>query len=59
LQAKVDALRLNLENGHIQTEGIEDAKEKLSVLEIMAQVNLPEVRWKAANGMGLCFHSTF
>ena len=59
LQAKADALRLNLENGQIQTEGIEDAKEKLNIIEIMAQVNLPEVRWKAANGMGLCFHYTF
>lgn len=56
LQAEADALRLNL---RVQTDGIEDAKEKLNVLDIMARVNLPEVRWKAANGMGLCFHSTF
>ena len=59
LQAEADALRLNLENGRVQTEGIEDAKVTLNVLDIMARVNLPEVRWNAANGMGLCFHSTF
>jgi large subunit ribosomal protein L35 len=59
LQAEADALRLNLENKQVQLEAIEDAKERLDVLEIMAQVNLPEVRWKAANGMGECYKSTF
>ena len=59
LQAEADALRLNLENKQVQTEVIEDAKERLDVLEIMAQVNLPEVRWKAANGMGECYNSIF
>jgi large subunit ribosomal protein L35 len=55
VQAEADTLRSSLENGQVSIEGIEDAKERLDVLEIMAQVNLPEVRWKAANGMGLCF----
>lgn len=58
-QAEADTLRSSLENGRVSTEGIEDAKKKLDVLEIMAQVNLPEVRWKAANGMGLCCHFIF
>jgi large subunit ribosomal protein L35 len=58
VRAEVDNLRSSLENGHVPTEGIEDAKERLDVLEIMAQVNLPEVRWKAANGMGSCCYST-
>ena len=58
-QAEADTLRSSLENGQVSTEGIEDAKKKLDILEIMAQVNLPEVRWKAANGMGLCCHFIF
>jgi large subunit ribosomal protein L35 len=58
VQAEADTLRLSLEKGEVPTEGLEDAKKRLDVLEIMAQVNLPEVRWKASNGMGLCSHST-
>ncbi|KAH9958667.1 phosphatidylethanolamine-binding protein, partial [Lactifluus volemus] len=37
--------------GEVASEGVEEAKERLDMLDIMAQVNLPEVRWKAANGM--------
>jgi len=59
VQAEADTLRSSLEDGQIPTEGIEDAIKRLDVLEIMAQVNLPEVRWKAANGMGLYCHSAF
>ena len=59
VQAEADTLRSSLENGQVPTEGIEDAKNKLDVLEVMAQVNLPEVRWKAANGMGLYCHFIF
>ncbi|KAI0005281.1 phosphatidylethanolamine-binding protein [Russula compacta] len=51
VQAEADALRSSLEKGQVPAEGTEDAKKRLDVLEIMAQVNLPEVRWKAANGM--------
>jgi large subunit ribosomal protein L35 len=57
VQVEADTLRSSLENG--QTEGIEDAKKRLDILDIMAQVNLPEVRWKAANGMGLYCHFIF
>jgi large subunit ribosomal protein L35 len=57
VQAEADALRLSIEKGEVPTEGLEDAKKRLDVLEVMAQVNMPEVRWKAANGMGLCSHS--
>jgi large subunit ribosomal protein L35 len=59
VQAEADTLRSSLENGQVPTEGIEDAKNMLDVLEVMAQVNLPEVRWKAANGMGLYCHFIF
>jgi large subunit ribosomal protein L35 len=59
VQAEADTLRSSLENGQVPTEGIEDSKKRLDILEIMAQVNLPEVRWKAANGMGLYCHFIF
>jgi large subunit ribosomal protein L35 len=59
VQAEADILRSSLENGQVPTEGIEDAKKRLGVLEIMAQVNLPEVRWKATNGMGVCCQFIF
>lgn len=59
VQVEADSLRSGLENGHVPTEGIEDAKKRLDILEIMAQINLPEVRWKAANGMGLYCHFIF
>jgi large subunit ribosomal protein L35 len=59
VQAEADTLRSSLENGQVPTEGIEDAKKRLDVLEIMSRVNLPEVRWKAANGMGLYCHFIF
>jgi hypothetical protein len=28
-------------------------REKLNVLEVQSEINLPEVRWKVANGMGV------
>ena len=59
VQMEIDALRSSLDKGQVPSEGVEDAKKRLDVLEIMAQVNLPEVRWKAANGMGLCCHFIF
>ena len=54
VQAEADALRLSIEKGVVPTEDLVDAKKRLDMLEVMAQVNLPEVRWKAANGLGLC-----
>jgi len=57
VQVETDALRLSIEKGVVPTEDVEEAKKRLEVLEVMAQVNLPEVRWKAANGMGLCSYS--
>lgn len=51
LQAEADALRSRVEKGQVLAEGIDGAKNMLGVLEVMAQVNLPEVRWKAVNGM--------
>jgi large subunit ribosomal protein L35 len=31
---------------------LEQKREKLNVLEVQSEINLPEVRWKVANGMG-------
>ena len=59
LQAEADTLRSSLEKGEVPTENIEGARKELDTLEVMAQVNLPEVRWKAANGMGLYFYPAF
>jgi large subunit ribosomal protein L35 len=39
-----------------QENGDEDALEKirakLNILEVQSEINLPEVRWRVANGMG-------
>jgi large subunit ribosomal protein L35 len=32
---------------------LKQKREKLNVLEVQSEVNLPEVRWKVANGMGV------
>ena len=42
------------EDGALEIDEIalETKREKLSVLEIQSEINLPEVRWKVANGMG-------
>lgn len=31
---------------------LEKKREKLNILEVQSEINLPEVRWKVANGMG-------
>ncbi|KAH9949497.1 PEBP-like protein [Amylocystis lapponica] len=38
--------------GERDTQKVEELTEKAAILEIQSQINLPEVRWKAANGMG-------
>ena len=34
---------------------LEELRERVKVLEIQSEVNLPDVRWKARNGMGECW----
>ena len=34
-------------------EAIQEMEKKLATLEIQSQINLPEVRWKVRNGMGM------
>jgi len=50
LQASLEKLATALEPN---TDVIQKTEEKLSILEIQSQVNLPEVRWKVRNGMGM------
>lgn len=33
-------------------DALEKQRQKLHVLEVQSEINLPEVRWKVANGMG-------
>jgi len=32
---------------------LKQKREKLNILEVQSEINLPEVRWKVANGMGV------
>lgn len=36
----------------VKTAEVERLKEKVEILEIQSEINLPSVRWKARNGMG-------
>ncbi|KAH9005782.1 hypothetical protein EDB86DRAFT_2767447, partial [Lactarius hatsudake] len=52
VQVGADALRPSIEQGVVPTENVEDdAKKRLEVLEVMAEINLLEARWKVANGI--------
>ncbi|THH11337.1 hypothetical protein EW146_g8082 [Bondarzewia mesenterica] len=51
VQREARVLKEKLESGKIEGEEAEKERERLNVLEVMSEVNLPEVRWKAANGM--------
>ncbi|RPD70802.1 PEBP-like protein [Lentinus tigrinus ALCF2SS1-7] len=50
LQAKVKAEEAKPE-GERDAQALEEMREKVRVLEIQAEANLPDVRWKARNGM--------
>jgi large subunit ribosomal protein L35 len=36
-------------------EALEKMREKLYILQVQSQINLPEVRWRVANSMGAFF----
>ena len=40
--------------GERDGRALEEMRERVRVLEIQAEANLPDVRWKARNGMGEC-----
>ncbi|TBU38371.1 PEBP-like protein [Dichomitus squalens] len=50
LQAKVQAEEAKPE-GERDVAALEQLREKMRILEIQSEVNLPDVRWKARNGM--------
>lgn len=39
-----------------EQDALEKMQEKLRVLEVQSEINIPEVRWNVANGMGECQH---
>ncbi|GBE78719.1 54S ribosomal protein L35, mitochondrial [Sparassis crispa] len=51
LQTKVEALE-NVPEEERDVEALEELREKLKILEIQSEANLPDVRWKAWNAMG-------
>lgn len=54
VQKEASELRAKLMKGEFSGEAGVQAKEKLDILDIMGHVNLPDVRWKARNGLGAC-----
>lgn len=49
VKAEIETLQASPEPN---VEEIEGLKEKVHILEIQSQINLPSVRWKARNGLG-------
>ena len=58
LRKELEELRVRVKAEEAKPEGerdvaaLEELREKVRILEIQSEVNLPEVRWKARNGMG-------
>ena len=52
IKHEAQALAATLDGGKVPADEAQDARARLETLEIMSEVNLPWVRWKAANGMG-------
>ena len=52
IKHEAQALAATLDGGKVPADETQDARTRLETLEIMSEVNLPWVRWKAANGMG-------
>lgn len=56
LKKEAEELKMTIQQEEAASERDEDAleekKKKLYILEVQSEINLPEVRWKVANGMG-------
>jgi hypothetical protein len=56
LKKEAEGLKVAIQQEEAASEKDEDALEKkrkkLHILEVQSEINLPEVRWKVANGMG-------
>lgn len=57
LKKEAQQLKISIEKAEASPQREDDAlekmKEKLRVLEVQSEINIPEVRWKVANGMGV------
>lgn len=53
VKAEIETLQASSEPN---VEEIERLKEKVHILEIQSEINLPSVRWKARNGLGTSVH---
>ena len=53
VQAEEAELREKLAKGTVPEELREKEEKRADTLAVMGKVNLPDVRWKAANGMGM------
>ncbi|KAI0044081.1 PEBP-like protein [Auriscalpium vulgare] len=51
VQTEANELRERLDKENVAEDEATALREKLDVLDVMSKVNLPDVRWKAANGM--------
>ncbi|TDL17302.1 PEBP-like protein [Rickenella mellea] len=49
--SKIEELRSTVD-GTVNADELEDLEQRLSLLSIQSEINLPPVRWKFANGMG-------
>jgi hypothetical protein len=59
-EVKVQALRGPMvESAHEHEEALEKMREKLYILQVQSQINLPDVRWRVANAMGAFFLLAF
>ncbi|KAI0089880.1 phosphatidylethanolamine-binding protein [Irpex rosettiformis] len=51
LKHELASFKTELESGKLSPEDAERVKEKIAILEIQSEINLPSVRWKARNGL--------
>ena len=59
IKAELEAVRAEVKRLEGATEkenvkgGLEELRKKEKILEIQSEINLPQVRWGVANGMGV------
>jgi len=53
-EAEYQALKAKGDEVEALDAELEKMREKLVILKVQSEVNLPEVRWKVANAMGAC-----
>ncbi|TFY74954.1 hypothetical protein EWM64_g9057 [Hericium alpestre] len=51
VKKEAEEVRAKLADGELIGEEAEKERKRLDILDVMAEVNLPDVRWKAANGL--------